>query len=188
MIPRSIKSARPYTTATSPVSKQKVNVRVVAREGQPLELEWCLPARPDVRIRVVSDAPLAAAQNRGLTIEFLREQLGRLGNTPYELGELELESEGSPFAPSSLLNHLRRQAVEKLVELQSKLRTIEIHDPAGAVEQLLPAPKPAAARRDASSIFWSAPRSNWMPPSNWRPPASRSIIWICTACGPRSTA
>ena len=139
------KSARPFTAATSPVSRQKVNIRVTAREGQPLEIEWCLPARSEVRIRVVSDATLAAAQNRGLTIEFLREQLGRLGNTPYELGELELVSEGSPFAPSSLLNHLRRQAVEKLVELQSKLRIIEIHDPLGAVAELLPAPKPAAA-------------------------------------------
>jgi putative protease len=144
------KSARPYTAATSPVSKQKVNVRVIAREGHALELEWCLPARsvaqPEVRVRVVSDAPLEAAQNRGLTIEFLREQLGRLGNTPYELDELELVSEGSPFAPSSLLNQLRRQAVEKLVAVQSKLRTLEIHDPLGAIAQLLPAPKPAAAQ------------------------------------------
>ena len=137
------KSARPYTTAASPVSKQKVNVRVVARKGQPLEIEWSLR---DLRVAVVSDTPLQAAQNRGLTPEFLREQLGRLGNTPYELGELELVSEGSPFAPSSLLNHLRRQAVEKLVELQSRLRTIEVHDPLDAVAQLLPAPKPAAAQ------------------------------------------
>jgi putative protease len=140
------KSARPYTTAVSPVSRQKVNVRVTALEGHALELEWHLPARPDVRVRVTSDAALAAAQNRGLTPEFLREQLGRLGNTPYELGELELVSEGSSFAPSSLLNHLRRQAVEKLAELQSKLRTMEIHDPLDAVAQLLPAPKPAAAQ------------------------------------------
>ncbi len=114
------KLARPFTAATLPVSRQKVNVRVIARAAQPLELEWYLPARPDVCARVVSDAPLGAAQNRGLTIEFLREQLGRLGNTAYELDELELESTGSPFAPSSLLNHLRRQAVEKLVELQSQ--------------------------------------------------------------------
>jgi putative protease len=141
------KSARPYTTATSPVSKQKVNVRVIAQEGQRLELEWSLR---DLRASVVSDAPLGAAQNRGITVEFLREQLGRLGNTPYELAELDLESEGSPFAPSSLLNHLRRQAVEKLVELQSTRRSVdihdEIHDPLDAVAQLLPAPKPAGAQ------------------------------------------
>jgi U32 family peptidase len=140
------KSARPYITAASPVNKQKVNVRVVAREGEPLELEWFLPAHRDIRIRVASDAPLEVAQNRGLTPEFLREQLGRLGNTPYELGELKLACEGSPFAPSSLLNQLRRQAVEKLVELQSKRRTLETHDPLSAIEQLLPAPKPAVAQ------------------------------------------
>jgi putative protease len=127
------------------VSKQKVDVRVIAREGQPLELEWSLPARPEVLVRVVSDAPLAAAQNRGLTAEFLREQLGRLGNTPYELGQVDLECDGSPFAPSSLLNLLRRQAVEKLVECQSRLCAIETHDAVRAVAQLLPAPKPAGA-------------------------------------------
>ena len=45
------KLARPYTTAVSPVSKQKVNARVIAREGQPLELEWYLPAvqRPSLK-------------------------------------------------------------------------------------------------------------------------------------------
>jgi len=140
------KSARPYTTAVSPVSRQRVNVRVIAREGQPLELEWRLPRRPELRVNVVSDAPLAAARQCGLTIEFLREQLGRLGNTPYELAEVGLECDGSPFAPSSLLNQLRRRAVEKLVELQSELRTMEIHDPLGAVEQLLPSPKRVLAR------------------------------------------
>jgi putative protease len=143
------KSARPYTAAASPVSKQKVNVCVIAREGHSLELEWYLPARsaaqPEVRARVVSDAPLVAAQNRGLTSEFLREQLGRLGNTPYELGELELVSEGSPFAPSSLLNQLRREAVEKLAEFQSRMPTIEIHDPLSAVTQLLPTQKSAGS-------------------------------------------
>jgi putative protease len=43
---------------------------------------------------------------------YLREQLGRLGNTPYELAEVELDVQGRPFAPSSLLNRLRREAVE----------------------------------------------------------------------------
>ncbi|MCU1335706.1 MAG: peptidase [Bryobacterales bacterium] len=137
------KAARPYTTAVTPVSKQKVDVSAVAREGQPFEIEWSLSSRPEARVHVFSDAPLAAAQNRGLTREFLREQLGRLGNTPYELDQVKLESDGSVFAPSSLLNQLRRQAVEKLVEIQSRLPAMDIHDPLNAVAQLLPAPKPA---------------------------------------------
>ena len=139
------KSARPYTAAAAPVAKQKVDVRVVARTGQPLELEWRLPAQPAMRVRVLSDAPLIAAHNRGLTAEFLREQLGRLGNTPYELDQLKLECDGSAFAPSSLLNQLRREAVEKLAELQLELRVIEIHDPLSAVAQLLPTPKAGAS-------------------------------------------
>src|SRR5579862_1118965 len=105
------KSARPFTEAVSPVSKQKVHVRATAREGTPLVMEWRLPA---VTVTVSSREPLASAQNRALTVEFLREQLGRLGNTPYELAEVELEIQGSPFAPGSLLNQLRRAAVEKL--------------------------------------------------------------------------
>jgi putative protease len=119
---------------------------VVAGEGRPLELEWRLPGRPEIRVNVASDAPLATAQNRGLSIESLREQLGRLGNTPYELAEVGLQCDGSPFAPSSLLNQLRRRAVERLAELQAEPRTLEIHDPLDALEQLLPSPKPVAAR------------------------------------------
>jgi putative protease len=48
----------------------------------------------------------------------LRAQLGRLGNTAYELGELTVEVTGSPFAPSSMLNRVRRVAVEKLQDAQ----------------------------------------------------------------------
>ncbi len=91
-----------------------------------------------------SDAPLGRAQNRALSVEYLREQLGRLGNTPYELGEVELDAEGGPFAPSSMLNQLRRQAVERLVEIQAQAPTAEIHDPLTAVTQLLPSPSPAS--------------------------------------------
>jgi U32 family peptidase len=135
------KAARPYTSAASPLSKQKVDVRVIARVGRPLELDWILPAQPAIRILVASDEPLQAAQSTALTSGFLREQLGRLGNTPYELGRLELESDGSCFAPSSLLNQLRRQAAEKLAEIQSQLRPITIHDPRAAVAELSPAIK-----------------------------------------------
>ena len=56
----------------------------------------------------------------------LRKQLGRLGNTPYELAGLDLELSGSPFVPASVLNHLRRQAVEQLQDLQGRRRESRI--------------------------------------------------------------
>ena len=130
------KAARPYTSAHAPVSKQKVDVFVSANAGRLLEMKWRLSSRPEVFAVVTSDEPLEAAQSRALSPEFLREQLGRLGNTPYELGGLELESNAACFAPSSLLNQLRRQAVETLAQLQSQPHTIPVNDPASAVAEL----------------------------------------------------
>ncbi|HJZ96802.1 MAG TPA: U32 family peptidase, partial [Candidatus Solibacter sp.] len=105
------RAARVYTEATSPVRRQRVDVKVWAREGERLRTQWSLGAK---RVEVASEETLSAARNRGVDIEYLRAQLGRLGGTAYELGEVELDVEGAPFAPSSLLNAIRRDAVEKL--------------------------------------------------------------------------
>ena len=113
------KLVRPYVEASAPLRKQTAAVKVVAREGAPLVTEWGVGA---VTARVESDAPLGAASQRAVDEQYLREQFGRLGNTPYELGHLELEIEGRPFAPSSLLNRMRREAVEKLQEMQGAKR------------------------------------------------------------------
>jgi len=110
------KVVRPYLEAGTPVRKQPVSVKATAREGRPLQTEWSVAG---ASVTVESAQPLGTAANRALTAEFLREQLGRLGNTPYELSALEVATEGAPFAPSSLLNQLRREAVEKLQALQS---------------------------------------------------------------------
>jgi putative protease len=110
------KAARPYIDAPVPVRKQPVRVRAIAREGAALVTEW---TAGKFSVTVTSDAPLGAARNRVLDEEYLRAQLGRLGNTAYELVEVELQAEGAPFAPASLLNDLRRAAVEMLVREQS---------------------------------------------------------------------
>jgi putative protease len=110
------KVVKPYLEAATPVRKQPVRVRVTAREGEALRTEWSVGG---VAVTVESAGVLGKAANRGLTVEFLREQLGRLGNTAYELADVELEIEGAPFAPSSLLNQVRREAVERLQAAQS---------------------------------------------------------------------
>ena len=105
------KAARVYTEATSPVRKQPVHVRVWAREGEPLRAEWSVG---EAHVTIESELPLGVARNRGVDAEYLRAQFGRLGNTPYELADLDLDVEGTPFAPASLLNTMRRDAVDKL--------------------------------------------------------------------------
>ncbi len=110
------KQARPYTQG-SLVHKQRVDVVVEARVGAPLRTVWTVGT---ASVTVASPAALVAAQSRGLTLEAAREQLERLGTTAYELGALELTVEGLPFVPVSLLNALRREAVEQLQQRQAE--------------------------------------------------------------------
>ena len=116
--------ARPFLDAPVPFRKQPVRVSVFAREGSRLETEWRIGA---LSVHVESAETLGTARNRGLDEELLTAQLGRLGNTPYELEGVELDVEGAPFAPSSLLNAVRRDAVHRLQERQGAARSIEIH-------------------------------------------------------------
>ena len=131
------KQARPFTTATTPVAKQPVDVHVVAVEGRPLRLEWRLTASPRVRAVVQSADPLPGAQQRPIDEAYLTAQLGRLGNTPYALNRLTLDLAGQPFAPSSLLNQLRREAVDQLAAQQATLPTRTLNDPAAVIHAAL---------------------------------------------------
>ena len=109
---------------TLPVRRQLLDVMAIAREGEPLEIEWRLRDGQGM-VRSCSE-PMPTAGQRALTKDQLVEQLGRLGGTPYELGEVDLQVTGSPFAPVSMLNRLRREAVESLSALQAKPRRIEV--------------------------------------------------------------
>jgi U32 family peptidase len=130
--------ARPFVGATTPVARQRVNIMVEAREGAALRALWSLEKQPETSVRVESPTPLAPAQNRGLTLEMVREQFGRLGNTAYELGEVTVDVEGSLFAAVSTLNQMRREAVEKLQAAEAHLPPPEIHDPAAALAKFAP--------------------------------------------------
>ena len=122
------KAVRPFLEAMTPLHRQPVNVHVTAVEGAPLVIEWTLAEQPDVQVTLWSDEPLAAASQRTVNAAFLREQLGRLGGTPYALANLTLDVSGRPFAPSSLLNHLRRKAVAQL-QAQQEARAVIVNDP-----------------------------------------------------------
>jgi U32 family peptidase len=65
-------------------------------------------------VRVASQMPLATAENQPLTTERLRDQLGRLGGTPFRLGALHNFVEGAVIVPVSELNRLRREAAQEM--------------------------------------------------------------------------
>lgn len=76
-----------------------------------------------------SDMPLIAAEKRPLDSDRLRDQIGRLGNTPFRLGELKNELVGETMMPAKELNRLRRELVAQLEELRSRRLRWEINDP-----------------------------------------------------------
>jgi putative protease len=140
-----------------------VNVRVTAAEGAPLVTEWSLAERPEVTMTALSGEPLAKAQKRALDEASLREQLGRLGNTPYQLGALTFEAQGAVFAPVSLLNQVRREAVEQLQALQARSPAVQVRGASAALEEVLAeaqfavasgnrAQPEAGARREEASV------------------------------------
>ena len=90
-----------------------VHVRLFGGDGSPLKATWTCG---DEEVVVRSAIPLTPAVKHGLDSARLREQLGRLGETPFVLASLE--SEGlSPglFLPLSELNRMRVEAVDGLL-------------------------------------------------------------------------
>ena len=111
---------KPLTEAKTPVYTRALNLRVWGREGEVLTLEATdgnhFGNHSSVTIK--GQTPLQSAQKRALDESQLRENLGKLGGTPFHLGTLEVSLEGSLFLPVSELNALRREAVEKILELR----------------------------------------------------------------------
>ena len=97
-------------------SRVRVDVRVFGHAGGPLKIIWTAGAAV---VTVKGDVPLAPASKRSLDYTQLREQLGRLGESAYALGAIDVTglSEGM-FVPVSELNRLRQEAVAALDELR----------------------------------------------------------------------
>lgn len=95
-----------------PLRRVPLDVVVRAAAGQPLRVE-CRAASGAAAI-VETAAPLAAAIRHPLTEELLRAQLGRLGDTVYELRSLSADIAGAPMAPLSVLGKVRREMISQL--------------------------------------------------------------------------
>jgi putative protease len=77
-----------------------------------------------------------SARKHPTHIEVLRTQFGRLGNTPYELGECDIAIEGEPMIPLSVLGELRKQMIERVDEARVAIPRREIRGPGVAKSML----------------------------------------------------
>ena len=92
----------------------RLDVRVFGAAGAPLK---ALLTADGETITQLSNVTLAPASKRALDATQLREQFGRLGDTPFVLGDLDASGLASGlFLPVSELNHLRQRATEELAQ------------------------------------------------------------------------
>lgn len=90
-----------------------IDVRLFGHAGAPLKAMFTADGE---EVTVQSEISLAPASKRALDVPQLREQLGRLGDSPFALAALDTSglAEGL-FLPVSELNHLRQRAVDELM-------------------------------------------------------------------------
>lgn len=175
------------------VRRARVSVRAEAAEGQALRLRF---RDADGReVAVESAQALTPATRHPLTVDLLRAQLGRLGDTPFALGDVELmgaegRAESVPvMAPKSLLNELRREAVEMLLAARDAAGRHEVVRPGalGEVRAELTLQLPQAGETPASPA-WAVLVRMWEQLGavlDWRGPAGvrPAVVYVDAACG-----
>ena len=112
------KRLRQSFAGDTPRFQRPVSMEVYGAVGEPLTL--IIRDESGDMAKAESTMPLAKAEKLPLTKEKLREQLGRLGGTPFKLGELKNFLSGDVLIPVSELNRLRREAVAELEILRAQ--------------------------------------------------------------------
>jgi U32 family peptidase len=109
------RSRASYAALSEGVTPKKVrlDVRVFGSVGSQLKAIF---SSGGATVEVRSETQLAPAANRALDHAMLREQLGRLGQTPFALAEIDDRGlDVDLFLPVRELNHLRQNAIEQLL-------------------------------------------------------------------------
>jgi putative protease len=96
------------------VARTRLDLRIAGRIGEPFVLEGRTAA--GAFARVTGDALIEEARSAPLDEPALREKLGKLGDSPFELGALEVGLPAGSIVPVSSLNRARRALVAALGE------------------------------------------------------------------------
>lgn len=105
------------TFGGKPRRTRAIDFHVEAKPGLPLRVSAVVAGQSTGEIiscEITSETILEAARKHALTHEVLADKLGRLGGTPFHLGHLELEMEGSPMVPLAMINAARRDLIDEI--------------------------------------------------------------------------
>lgn len=147
---------RIVASTSSERRRSKISMRIAGRVGEPFVLEGT--ADSGAFARVTGDSPLEEARTKPADEATLRDKLGRLGDSPFELGALTVALPPNVIVPLSSLNRARRALVEAL-GVASRERTSHATTAARCSDLLARALPPDLASDDAPSGPSSAARA-----------------------------
>lgn len=119
--------------------------------------------------QVESAIPLVAAHSQPLTTDRLQAQLGRLGNTPFQLGTLTNHLSENLMLPVSELNRLRRDLVTQLETLRAQPQRWQLQSTV-SYQDLLPVLDCQHRDEQLKSDRFPAPISHSSQPSSLQVP------------------
>ena len=152
--------------------KARLDVRIFGSSGGPLKVVF---AAEGEQVTVRSDVNLAPAARRALDAATLREQLGRLGETPFVLGDLDTVGLGDAlFLPVSALNHLRQQATDELLQRRDWARMAVAAERREVIDRAID----AVVRDDAHAVVLSEAKDLLL--SVHRPTTSRPFDLVAS--------
>jgi U32 family peptidase len=102
-------------TASDPQRRTAVDLAIHAAVGQPLVIE--ATTETGLVCQIAADESCQEARQHPLTEQTLRDQLGRLGGTPFVLRNLSAHIDGRPMLPFSILGKLRHALVQRLEDI-----------------------------------------------------------------------
>jgi putative protease len=149
--------------------REVVDITVSGDIGTPFVLS--AKSRRGLRARVVGDGVVEAARSRPIDRATLQDKLGRLGDSPYELGTLTVALPEHVTLPLSSLNRARRQLAEALQQAgvgarlpdSSPTKTTK-QGPGGLTSPPTEATNPATSTETETSITSLLPLRTAPPP------------------------
>ena len=140
--PKQTKAWRQTFASERFLRKLRLNISGCVQVGEPLafQVAWSEQregiSQQDFQISIKSDHVPERAQKHPVSVEAIEQQLGRLGNTPYAIGSVDIQIAGEPMIPLSVLGELRKQIVQQVDGLRQSIpdRTIR---PDGVAARML---------------------------------------------------
>ena len=130
--------------------KHRLDLRLFGSAGGPVKI---VATCDDDDVSARSEAVLAPATRRALDDTMLREQLGRLGETPFVLGTLDRSGLAPDlFLPVSAINRLRQDVVDQLMVQRDWAEQSRLAARAAAIATAIASPAPVVTEPIAALL------------------------------------